>query len=85
MHLMEGRASAAQVYPKGLCRAIVQGTKRQLKVDRGNLVGMKCLDGAVDVMAVEFEPESWKRYWDDMSGKELKADLVEAARADSPT
>ena len=25
VHLMEGRASAAQVYPKGLCRAIADG------------------------------------------------------------
>ena len=37
---------------------------------------------SVDVMEVEMEPEVWRRYWDDMSGKELKADLVEAARAE---
>ena len=24
--------------------------------------------------------ERWKRYWDDMSGKDLKPDLVRAAR-----
>ena len=34
VHLMEVIASAGQVYPKGLCRAMVQGTKRQLRVDR---------------------------------------------------
>ena len=43
---------------------------------------MKCQDDESEVMAVEYEPETWKRYWDDMSGKELKADLVEAARAE---
>ena len=80
VHLMEGRASAAQVYPKGLCRAIVRGTRKQLRADRGNLVSMKCQDDESEVMAVEYEPETWKRYWDDMSGKELKADLVETAR-----
>ena len=25
-------------------------------------------------------PETWKRYWDDISGKELKPKLVRAAR-----
>ena len=29
-----------------------------------------------------FEDETWKRYWDDMSGKELRGDLVRAARAE---
>ena len=82
VHLIEGRASAAQVYPGGLCRAIVLGTRKQARVDRGNLVSMECVDSSVDVMQVEMEPEEWKRYWDDMSGTELKADLVEAARAE---
>ena len=82
VHLMEGRASAAQVYPRGLCRAIVKGTRQQLKADRGNLVSMQCRGSSEEVMAVEFEPDEWKRYWDDMSGKELRADLVEAARAE---
>ena len=82
VHLIEGRASAAQVYPKGLCRAMVKGTKRQARVDRGNLVGMKCIDDVAEVMQVEMEPEVWQRYWDDMSGKELRSDLVEAARAE---
>ena len=53
-----------------------------MRADRGNLVSMKCQDDATEIMAVEFEPETWKRYWDDMSGKERKAELVEAARAE---
>ena len=41
--LMEGRARAAAIYPKGLCKAILQGTVRQARVDRGNLVSMPCV------------------------------------------
>ncbi len=45
-------------------------------------MSMKCVDDATEVMQVEMEPEVWERYWDDMSGKELKADLEhEAGRA----
>ena len=82
VQLMEGRAKAAAVYPKRLCRAILQGTIRQMRVDRGNLMTFKCIDNHHEVMAVEFEENDWHRYWDDMSGKELQGDLVRAARAE---
>ena len=80
--LMEGRAAAATIYPRGLCRAILRGTIRQARVDRGNLVTMKCVDNNSEVLAVEFEEEHWLRYWDDVSGKELRGDLVRAARTE---
>ena len=35
-----------------------------------------------DVMAVEFEDNSWQQYWDDISGKELDGEMVRAARAE---
>ena len=82
VQLMEGRAKAASVYPRQLCRAALRGTARQMRVDRGNLMSFKCIDGQTEVMAVDFEQNDWQRYWDDMSGKELRGDLVRAARAE---
>ena len=52
INLMEGRASAAAIYPRGLCRAIVKGTIRQARVDRGNLATMKCDDSHTEVFAI---------------------------------
>ena len=34
------------------------------------------------MFAVVFEEEHWRRYWDDVLGKELRGDLVRAARAE---
>lgn len=76
-----GRTSAAAVHPKGLCKAISKGTARQARVDQGNLVGVKCTGEVWEVHVVQFEPESWMKYRDDVTGKELKAELVQAARA----
>ena len=53
---VEGRARAAAIYPRGLCSAILKGTVRLARVDKGNLVSMVCLGDEADVMAVEFEP-----------------------------
>ena len=82
VHLMEGRAAAAAIYPPGLCRAVLKGITKQARVDRGNLMSFKCVDDVNEVCQVEFEPESWMQYWDDVSGKVLKKELVEAARAE---
>ena len=82
VHLMEGRAKAAAIYPKKLCRAVIQGAMRQIRLDSGNLVSMRCRSVPGEVMAVEFEQNDWQRYWDDMSGKELGSDLVREARAE---
>ena len=40
----------------------MKGTRKQMRADRGNLVSMKCQDDTTEIMAVEFEPETWKRY-----------------------
>ena len=34
------------------------------------------------VNEVAFEEPQWKSYWDDLIGRELRKDLVEAARAE---
>ena len=41
-----GRASAAAVYPPGLCRAILRGAELQLQQDRGAIPA--CVQKAVD-------------------------------------
>ena len=63
-----------------MCRTIAQGTARQARVDRGNFLSIKRIDGSAEVMVVEYEPASWKCYSDDVSGTELRGDLVEEAR-----
>ena len=44
---------------------------------------IQCVDGDDDehVNEVAFEEPQWKSYWDDLTGRELRRDLVEAARA----
>ena len=56
-----------------------------MEVDAADLVSIVCKGGAagmLEIDAVEQEPDylNWMRYWDDTNGKELKADLVQAAR-----
>ena len=43
-HLMEGHAKAAAIYPRKLCRSVLHGTMRQMRVDRGNLMSLKNLE-----------------------------------------
>ena len=42
---------------------------------------IQCVDNGEEehVNEVAFEPQ-WKSYWDDLIGRELRKDLVEAAR-----
>ena len=82
VHLMEGRAKAASIYPKKLCRTVLRGVVNQMKMDKGNLMSFKCVGSQTEVMSVEFEEDNWRKYWDDISGKELRGDLVRAARAE---
>ena len=55
--------------------------RSQAKVDASGMLSARILecyqDEAGDVTHV---PETWKRYWDDISGKELKPELFRAAR-----
>ena len=55
-----------------MIRVILKGTVRQARVDKGNLVSMKCVGDMTSVMSVEFEPEEWTQYWDDVSGKAFR-------------
>ena len=83
MHLIEGRAKAAAIYPKGLCQAVCKGTLRQARMDAADMVCMECKDtGSGDVCNVEHEVPGWQRYFDDLTGKELIREMVEAARAE---
>ena len=84
VHLMEGRARAAAVYPQELCRTICRATLEQAKADAGDLTCIQCVDNDDDdrVNQVAFEEPQWKSYWDDLAGRELNRDMVEAARAE---
>ena len=56
----------------------------QAKADAGYLVCIQCVDDGEEehVNEVAFEEPQWKSYWDDLAGRELRKDLVEAARAE---
>ena len=84
VHLMEGRARAAAIYPQELCRTICRASLEQAKADAGDLVCIQCVDDREEehVNEVAFEETQWKSYWDDVIGRELRKDLVEAARAE---
>jgi len=69
VHLMEGRARAAAVYPQELCRVICRATLEQAKADAGDLVCLQCTDGDEHVDEVAFEEPQWKSYWDDLTGR----------------
>jgi hypothetical protein len=81
VHLMAGRARAAAHYPVKLCKARCKGMRRQAKVDASDMVPMLITKGGWDdIDEVTHIDEPWKKYWDDVSGKELKPELVRAAR-----
>ena len=66
VHLVDGRAAAAQQYPVKLCRAICRGLREQIDED-------EC-----EVFGVNVEK---KKYWDDITGQELDPENVRIARA----
>ena len=81
MHFMSGGARAAAHYPAKCCRALCKGMKRQAKVDASGMLSTLITAGWHDEIGeVSHVPKPWKKYWDDISGKELKPDLVRAAR-----
>ena len=80
---MAGRARAAAHYPAKLCRALCKGMKRQARVDAGDMMSSLILaTGCDEAGEVTHLEEPWQKIWDDISGKELKPDLVRAARAE---
>ena len=77
VHLMAGRARAAAHYPANFCKALCRGLKRQARVDASGLMSTHILEFDRDeVSEVVHIEEPWKRYCDDISGKELRPDLV---------
>ena len=54
-----------------------KGMKRRARVDASGTLSALIVDGWHDeVGEMSHVPESWKKYWDDISGKELSLDLV---------
>ena len=81
MHLIAGRARAAALYPAKFCRALCKGMKRQARVDASGMLSTLIHEGGWDEVGdVTHVPELWKKCLDDISGKELKPELVRAAR-----
>ena len=83
VNLVEGRAKAAQHYPKPLCRAVTRGIIEQARMDSRAVYSMVCqdvVDGMFEINHIEHEPETWKSYWDDVSGERLDEKLTMAAR-----
>ena len=77
VHLMAGRARAAAHYPAKFCRSLCKVMKRQARVDASGSLSTWILENDRDeVSEVAHIEEPWKRHWDDISGKELKSDLV---------
>ena len=81
---LSGRAAAAQVHPKALCRALCQGIVKQAQADAQSLMSLECGEVAmdVDIDNIEHEVEDWRRYWDDMSGEPLDTGPAKEARAE---
>ena len=81
MHLMAGRARVAAHYPAKFCKALFKGMQRQAKVDASGMLSALIIEGVHDeVSEVTHVPEVWKQYRVDISGKELRPELVHAAR-----
>ena len=86
VHLIEGRAAAAQIYPPMLCRALCRGVIAQAKVDAQDMMSVKCsasskeAQGMHEVSSIEHESNDWLKYWDDLSGKSLDWNLTQEAR-----
>ena len=78
---MTGRDRAAAHYPPKFCKALCKGMRRQTKVDASGMLSTLIMEGFGDeVSDVTHVPEAWKKFWDDISSKELGPDLVHAAR-----
>ena len=76
--LIGGIAMRAQKYPPKMVAAILRGLKRQLKKD-GHLSSLDT-DIAGPVPSYYHEEEMMQRFYDDISGEELPANLVKEAR-----
>ena len=77
VHLVDGRARQAAIYPEQVCTAVLTGLRAQLIKDH-------CMDAmGVGLIAEEEEDEqydNWEQYFDDVSGRRLCNKMVMAAR-----
>ena len=84
VHLIGGKASAAEVYPYDLCCAILVGLKKQLTLDGRLKNGEPLLQLCHDINNVEnwteVENAGEDEYYDDISGLTLDSAGVTAAR-----
>ena len=70
VHLLAGRARAVAHYPAKFCKALCKGMMPQARADAGDIFSTKVTDTVDDwANEVTHVPESWQRYWDDISGK----------------
>ena len=79
-------AKDAQVYPKGLCRAVLKGVTEQMRRDnvlKPGCYGMQVADDDAQVLKSMYGPEQGYSgtYKDDLTGQVLKDELVKKARA----
>ena len=79
IHLINGRAKRAEVYPDELCYEILQGLIEQMKLDK-RLLGNGCLGSVGSTDEDKIDWSDYSQHWDDVTGKELKPDLVHEAR-----
>ena len=87
VHLVEGRASAAQQYPRELCRAVTKDIIEQARLDSSDLFSFDCADyvsslDAIDSVDHDESDGDGRYFWDDTSGKVLGPKLTRAARAE---
>ena len=83
LHLLSGRARAAQIYPERLCTAILKGLKRQLQSDgvisRRFVGSVAPEEENCDEWIEEYMRETWGEYYD-IAGNALERSKVQAAK-----
>ena len=87
VQLVEGRARAAQEYPRELCRAVTRGIVEQARMDAQDVFSVECseyVDGMSGIYNIEHDENEMdgRCFWDDTSGEVLDSDLTRAARAE---
>jgi hypothetical protein len=85
IHLVNGKASAAEVYPQALVLAILEGFAAQLRRDgttEARCIGLITECDLVQEADVDWSAEEGWSHIDDVSGKPLNSERVTLARSD---
>ena len=84
VHLINGRAKRAQVYPIALVRAVLKGLRKELRTrgEIGNLEYGPSPHEPLVTVNDEATAEEVGAYWDDVRGGWLDNELVKKARAE---